>query len=226
MKRINYWKLAIVLITVVGFYARLKCCYWGKPFQLHPDEPVVVDSAIDMLERHSWIANSYNRPDQIEIKCDAILFELVSRVLYHKPTYEIFQVNQMPFYLIARFLTAIFGTLLIPLSALFVGEIARGQKLKYGNLIQLFTAILIAFLSVFVTQSAYATPDIVLTFFVVFFSLNMLYYVEYGRLINCICCALTIGISITIKYPGAILCVPFALMVVYRSLVEKKRRIS
>lgn len=58
--------------------------FWGKPLLLHPDEGATVNYVVEMLERHSWEAQSYDRPDHFEIKCDAILFTIVSWVKYEK----------------------------------------------------------------------------------------------------------------------------------------------
>ena len=68
-KRTAIWILA--LITLGGLGLRLASCFWGYPMALHPDEFTIVDNAIDMLRRHSWLAFVYNRPDQFEIKCNA-----------------------------------------------------------------------------------------------------------------------------------------------------------
>ncbi len=66
-----YYMIALSLITITGLILRMICCNWGAPLQLHPDEPTIVDQTIDMLYRHSWEANVYNRPDHFEIKCNS-----------------------------------------------------------------------------------------------------------------------------------------------------------
>ncbi|MBO4836906.1 MAG: hypothetical protein J5564_04355, partial [Clostridia bacterium] len=85
-----YLILIIGVITIIGLYLRLVCCNWGNPLQLHPDEPTIVDQTIDMLRRHSWEANVYNRPDHFEIKCNAVLFTVFSKIKYNMPAYEAF----------------------------------------------------------------------------------------------------------------------------------------
>ena len=98
-KRTLIWILA--LITLSGLGLRLASCFWGYPMALHPDEFTIVDNAIDMLRRHSWLAFVYNRPDQFEIKCNAALFAVASRVLFGVPAYEAFETHYMAFYVIA-----------------------------------------------------------------------------------------------------------------------------
>ena len=50
--------LILALITLGGMVLRLASCFWGYPMALHPDEFTIVDNAIDMLRRHSWLALS------------------------------------------------------------------------------------------------------------------------------------------------------------------------
>ena len=115
-KRIGIWALA--MITLVGMGLRLASCFWGYPMALHPDEFTIVDNAIDMLRRHSWLAFVYNRPDQFEIKCNAALFAVASRILFRAPAYEAFENHYMAFYVIARGFTTLFGTAMIPMAAI------------------------------------------------------------------------------------------------------------
>ena len=139
-KRTVIWILA--LITLGGLVFRLASCFWGYPMALHPDEFTIVDNAIDMLRRHSWLAFVYNRPDQFEIKCNAALFAVASRILFGVPAYEAFETHYMAFYVIARGFTSLFGTAMIPLAAFLAGRMAKEENRK---LTQLITAFLFAF---------------------------------------------------------------------------------
>ena len=210
------------IITVIGAIIRIISCYWGYPLQLHPDEPTIVNNVVDMLRRHSWEAFVYNRPDQFEIKCNAILFSIISWIKFHVPAYETFKDYTMMYYLIARGFTSMFGIALIPLSALVVGKIVEGIEIN-KRCTQYAVALLIAFSSIFVQHSAYATPDIPLTFFVVLFSYFFIEYLERGELKDFIICSIIIGISVTIKYPAIILSVPLAFMVIYREYLYTKK---
>ena len=213
------------IITVIGAIIRIISCYWGYPLQLHPDESTIVNNVIDMLRRHSWEAFVYNRPDQFEIKCNAILFSIISWIKFHVSAYETFKDYTMMYYLIARGFTSIFGIALIPLSALVVGKIVEGIEIN-KRWIQYAVAILIAFSSIFVQHSAYATPDIPLTFFVILFSYFFLNYLEKGELKDFIICSIIIGISITIKYPAMILSILLAFMVIYRECLYTKKYLN
>ena len=188
---------------------------------LHPDEPTIVKNAIDMLVRHSWEAFVYNRPDQFEIKCNAFLFTLVSWLKYHVPAYIAFKTHEIVFYLTARIYTSLFGIALIPLAAVVTGKIAAYLDVN-KKVAQISSALIVAFSSIFVQHSSYSTPDIPLTFFVVLFTYVFIEYFEKGDFksfaLNCI----IVGIGITIKYPAAVLCVPLAFMVIFRTVTIEK----
>ena len=217
-KKITVW--AIVLITLSGMALRLMSCFWGYPMALHPDELTVVDSAIDMLRRHSWLAYVYNRPDQFEIKCDAALFALASRILFGVPAYEAFETHYMAFYVIARGFTALFGTGMIPLAAVLAGRMIQDGRQR--RVAEIVTAGIFAFSPILVEHSAYATPDIVLTFFVLLFALTAQNYLETGKAGYLWLSVLVTGIAVTIKYPAAILCIVIAGMVIYRCVSDRK----
>jgi len=208
----------LALITLGGMVLRLASCFWGYPMALHPDEFTIVDNAIDMLRRHSWLAFVYNRPDQFEIKCNAALFAVASRILFGVPAYEAFETHYMAFYVIARGFTAIFGTAMIPLAAILAGRMVKKEN---RLLTQLITAFVFAFSPVLVEHSAYATPDIVLTFFVLLFALISQKYLESGKTMWLWLSVVVTGVGISIKYPAGILCLVIAASVIYRCIREK-----
>ena len=215
-KRTVIWILA--LITLGGLVFRLASCFWGYPMALHPDEFTIVDNAIDMLRRHSWLAFVYNRPDQFEIKCNAALFAVASRILFGVPAYEAFETHYMAFYVIARGFTSLFGTAMIPLAAFLAGRMAKEENRKLTHLI---TAFLFAFSPILVEHSAYATPDIVLTFFVLLFALLAQFYLESGKAAWLWLSVVVTGIGICIKYPAGILCLVIAAVVIFRCIRER-----
>lgn len=210
-------------ICLAAFLMRMICCFWGSPLQLHPDEQVPVDYAMELLARHSYEVSTYNRPDHFEIKCDAVIFTAYSLLRYHAMPYRIVNEHRMEFYVLARMYTALFGTALIPLSALFTGFLLKEQKKSLIRSAQLAVSAFVAFSAIFVQHSAYATPDIVLTFFVILFAYFQAKYLENGAKKDLILCAVITGIGITIKYPAALLCIAIAASVIIRALVIEKK---
>lgn len=211
----------LIFVTVLGGILRCIYCFRGYPYQLHPDEHTIVNNAIDMLSRHSWEAYVYNRPDQFEIKCNAFLFHIFSWLHYHVPAYEGFELNSGIFYVIARLYTTMFGTAMILLMYLTVGKILKKDSISKQK-VQLFAAAMIAFSPLFIEHSAYATPDIVLTFFILLTAYISAEYLENGKRWTIYAIALITGICITIKYPAAIVCSYIAFIVIYKCIKDKK----
>jgi len=216
--KIKWPVLAVVCIMVIGFAMRLYCCFWGYPEQLHVDEPVVVEAAERMLENCTYEVDIYYRPDHFEIKCDAALFALAAKYVYHQPIAEAFAEHTMAFYLLARLFTTVVGTLLIPLVALLAARIMRDADKIKRDFVAVSSALLTGTSLIFVQHSAYATPDVVLAFFVVLFAYLYVRYMEEGQLRYVIFAAATIGAAATVKYPAMILCMFLAGMVIYRTL--------
>lgn len=201
-------------LMIVGAVLRLVACFWGYPNQYHPDEGVIVDSALDMIERNSWEASRFNRPDHFEIKCVAILIEAYSRVTYHCKASEVTgDKSYNTFYLLARGYTAFWGVLMIPLAYLIA------EKLKKNS--GVIVAVLVALYPIFVTHSAYATPDIVLLFFVMLLWYISMLYLEKPTTGKVIAMSIAVAISITIKYTGAFGCVYIAIIVIHNCIKKK-----
>ena len=219
--RKNWFLLLTVLITAAAFGCRLVYCHWGYPLRLQPDEHAIVDKAMEMLSRHSWEADQYNRPDHFEIKCNSIIFTALSWVKFHKPAYEAFPEYTTYFYLRARYFTAVFGTALVPLVGALAGLLAASFRDRYKKIIQFFAMFFTAFPELFIENSSYATPDIVLTFFVTLFAWFSVLYLKNGNRKYLYYCMVIIGIGITIKYPAALLALPFAYIFIYREFICK-----
>lgn len=219
---ITWFLITITTVIVIGGLFRILSCYWGYPLPLHVDEPTIVEKTIDMLSRHSWNAYVYNRPDQFEIKCNAFLFTVVSWIKYHVPAYVAFKTHEMPFYLTARLYTALLGTALIPLTSMIIGKIAGPMPVQ-TKIAQISGAFIVAFSTIFIKHSAYATPDIPLTFFIAVFTYLFLSYLETGEHRTFVWSCVVIGIGITIKYPAAVLCIPLAFMVIYRAVIIESK---
>lgn len=215
---ISFW---IATITIVGLGIRVIYCFWGFPYRLHPDEPAVVESAIDMLSRNSWEADAYNRPDQFEIKCCAILFYFLSRIYYNLPVTEAFTNHNIAFYIVARLFTTVSGATMIPITCGLVREVFDNAPINIKR-IQIISALFIAFSPTLVLHSSYSTPDIPLSMLVMAFSIFLIRYLKTGKSKWMLLCSIITGLAISTKYTGAIMCVFIAIMVIYRAIVEHR----
>lgn len=197
--QVSHHFLWLVILLLAGASLRLLTCFWGYPFQLHPDEWTIVHSAINMISRNSYEAGVFYRPDHFEIKCCAILFQVISYIKYHVSAITAFPEHKMAFYLIARAYTAFFGVLTIILTYKIFEKISPRA--------QLYAVALVAFFPIFVQHSALATPDITLTFFVLLISYQSILYLENSSLKYLTFMCVTTGIGITCKYTCAIACI-------------------
>lgn len=201
-------------ITVAGLILRVISCFWGYPHPLHGDEPTTVWGAIEMLSRHSYEATMFYHPDHFQIKCLALLFQIVSYLWFGIPAYAAYNDHMCGFYVIGRLYTTFFGVLMIPLAYLIL------EKCKKRS--GLLGAALVAFYPIFVTHSAYATPDIVLAFFVMMITYLSILYLEKPTVWKLVWISVCIGISVTVKYTGAISCLWLAGIVIYERIRTKK----
>lgn len=209
--KMHHTYILLLTLIVLGTVLRILPCFWGYPYQLHPDEWAIVDNAIDMISRNSYIAYIYNRPDQFEIKICAVLFQIFSYLKYHVSANIAFRDHAAEFYIIARMFTAFFGVITIVLAYKFVEKIAPRAKI--------LTATMVAIFPIFVQHSAFATPDIVLTFFVLLIAYISFFYIQKPSLLYLGLMCVVMGIGITIKYTCAIAC----LYIVFLVYIEKSK---
>ena len=205
-----------ILLTVTGLSLRLICCFWGYPMRLHTDEPVITDNTIKWLRGEEWPRNAYDWPGNFVIKCNALIFTVFSRLAYHLPAAEAFTGRTRIFHIISRFFTTFFGTALIPLCGILTGKMLSGLPKVWKRLGVLLSMTGICFSCMFIRHSAYATTDIVLSFFTVLFAYVGSLYIEKDQKRYLYLCMILIGVGITVKYPAAILCIPLAGMVILR----------
>ena len=219
----RFYIIALILLTTIAFILRARCCFWGYPLRLDPDEQATVENAIDLLLRHSWQANTYFWPNHLNIKCDALIFSLASRIIYHKPAYEAIREHELSFYLMARFFTTLFGAAMVPLIMTFVGILASEFDTGYRHFMQICAGLFATFLTTFILHSSFATPDIGLGFFLLLFAYNLMIYASEGRDRSLYTCTILAGMGITIKYSAASLIIPLAVVVIYRAIALDKK---
>ena len=94
------------------------------------------------------------------------------------------------------------------------------EKIKKGA--GLIAAFLVAFYPIFVRHSAYATPDIVLTFWVMLVAYLSILYLENPSVKTLVFICVSVGVGITIKYTAAISCLWIAVIATMDCLKRKR----
>jgi len=199
-----------VAVVTAGTILRFAGIGWGLPLQLHADEWVVVEGAIDMAARNSFEPPFFFRPDHLETQASYLLFQAWSHLFGGGSPEVLFAENQAPFYALARAVSALFGSAMIPVAAL-IGA-------RFDRRIALFMAFAVAFFPPFVEHSRYATPDIALTFACMIVILGCVRYIVTERWWDLTLAVFGVALGITAKYPAVLAVTVVAAAVVIASV--------
>lgn len=188
---------------------------WGLPLLLHPDEPVIVDAALRMIQNRTLLPDVFYRPDHLLIIANSFLFRVIFKL------YNILGNSGNPgteiFYIASRTLTGLFAVGSIVISYL-IGK-------KHSNLTGIACAFAFAFYPRFITHAHYITPDVPTVFFMLLFIYTALIYMQKPGYKNLALMSLATAGFITIKYPGAICCLMIAVTVIVSSLTLKDKKL-
>ena len=227
MKNKEKSKLIIICSTcffmIIALAMRIVACYWGDPQILNIDEQFIMLPALDLIKNHTYICHVVNRPDQVEIKCVALILSIASKILWHADPNVIFDSHPIALHVMGRFFTTCFGVAMIPVSVIFAGKMSDILSIKKIKT-QIITAFIFCFFPIYIQHSGYMTPDVPLACMVMLFCIFFIRYLEDGKVSSLIISAVIVGICAMIKWPGLFLCFGIALMVIYRSVKEKKYR--
>ncbi|MCK2022195.1 glycosyltransferase family 39 protein [Microbacterium sp. kSW2-24] len=205
---------ALLSIVVVGAIVRFGGIGWGLPLQLHADEWVVVEGAIDMAQRNSFAPPFFFRPDHLETQLSYIIYQAWSYLFGGGSPEALFAVDQAPFYALARATTATLGTASIVV-AYFIGS-------SYARTAGLWSAFAIAFFPPLVEHSRYATPDVPLVFAVLLTILGAVRYIQRESWPWLVLASAGVAIGITAKYPAVAATSTIAVAVIVASIRSRQ----
>ncbi len=212
------WLTLTFLITLaLGATVRLVGINYDLPLITHPDEPRMVDSVIDMIERRSFEPREFTWPAHVVMMVGYIISVFYSYlVLGLQPEAAINLVGDEHWYLATRIGVAIFGIIGIVL-AYFIGA-----KLKRE--IGVVAAVFVAFFPFFVHHSHLATADIPLAVTVMAVVLAAMNYLEKPGYAPLLAMSFFTAFAIAIKYPGLIAAGMIAIVVAIRAITDKDLR--
>lgn len=205
----------LVVILVVATVVRVLGTRFGFPLFLHPDEFAVIDGVIDMAERNSFEPGpEFNlRPDHLEMKINYVLFAGFAAIFQGMSIEAAFAADPVPFYWIARLMTAAFGVATVGLAYL-VGA-------RWSRQVGIVAAALFAIFPPFVTHAHFATPDVPLTFSVLLLVYALMRYVRSCSWSTLLVAAFAVAMAVSIKYPGAVGTVTIAATVVAAAIRDR-----
>ena len=204
--RWDWVSTALTLIILGGAVARLVGGSWGLPLELHPDEWVIVDGAIDMARRHSFEPPYYFRPDHVEMQLSNLAYLAYSYLFHGSSPEALYASDPAPFILISRTITACFGVAMIVVAYL-IGT-------RFTRAIGILAAFLVAFYPPFIENSHFATPDVPLTCAFMIVTLACMRYLTSPSWGNLLLASLGVSVAIAIKYPGALGAIMIAIVVI------------
>ena len=188
---------------------------FGLPLTIKSDEPVVVNGAIEMIERRSFEPDRFQWPNHLGIMATYLAYVFVTPLAHGMLAEQ--AISELPigyFHLVARSVTATFGVAGIVL-AYFIGK-------RFHRLAGLFAAAFVAFLPDYVRESHYATPDIVLTTTVLGLVLAAMVYVDKPRVSWLLVTSAITALAIMAKYPGALGTVVIAAVVIATAIRDRE----
>lgn len=192
----KYTALTIVLvITIIGGFLRISGADWAFPILGHPDEATIVKPAYNLVEKGGWDPNTYLRPNHFSIYLNSIAYRVLNPIVFDTPITDSYKNHTTFFYLCARTISGIFGTLLIPASYL----IAREFTQKWAWIASLLTGVYPSF----TIHSHYATPDVSLTLLSALSFLFSIKYCKSNRLLPLVISIAFAALSVSEKYPCA-----------------------
>ncbi len=214
---LRHWvPISLTLILLGGAAVRLLGIGWGLPLQLHPDEYVIVDGAIDMARRHSFEPPYYFRPDHVETQLSNLAYLAYSHLLHGSSPQDLYAKNAAPFFLISRLITACFG----------IGMIILAYRIgvRFNQAIGVMAALFFAFFPLFVSNSHLATPDVPLSFAFMIVILGCMRYLDSPVWRNVLMASLGVSIAFAIKYPGALGTIMIAIVIILRGVQDRQWR--
>jgi len=180
----------------------------GFPLLTHPDEPAIIDPVFNMSLNRTLNPGVFYRPDQILYLLNFFFLNMLSLMKFGQNMAATFLSNQLFFYFYARFLIAIFGSL-IPIVAYKIGKEIKSE-------LALPAALVFALFPVYLKHSLYITPDIPITFFSLLIILLTLLYLNRNDEKFMYAAVIFSAFNTAEKYPGLI-----SLSVVFLGMILK-----
>jgi hypothetical protein len=196
--------IALGVILLCSLALRGVGATWGFPILGHPDEYVVTDPAVAMIEHGSIDPGYYNRPNHISIYASEVLYPIVAKAVSLGGVPQSFASDPKPYYVASRLVTAGWGVLMTA-AAYLIGSMAAPA-------VGIIAAALFALFPHFVEHSHYITPDIPVSALLMFVLLYCLRYLRNGRVLDLFLGLVFSCLAIAEKYP-AFLALPLLLAV-------------
>lgn len=199
--------LLLCIIFVFGIAFRFTGLFYGYPLQRHTDEHAVVMPAIDMANRHTLLAQGFQRPDNIGKKVSSLLYRAYACVITGTGFWEPLDTsNETIYFMISRVYIACMGVVMIGLAWLILK--------RFSITAGVIGALLIAVYPPFVKHSHYVTPDIPAAVMMMLCMLFALRYEKRPTYGNLVLTVLWAALGTLDKYPAILSCGMIGLIII------------
>lgn len=203
--------LIIFLLTLIGGIFHFYNLNWGAPYYFHPDERNIA-SAVSQLHYPAQMNPhffAYGSLPIYAIYFTAVVTNFLSQITQFTSQAPVFAVTFSQAIIISRFFSALFATLLIPISFVL------GKKLKNKN-----AGLLAAFLATtsvgFIQFAHFGTFEMWLTFFGTLLFWLCLEYLKAPKLKTLLLLSLCFGVLVATKVTSlALIPIPLAVLIVH-----------
>jgi hypothetical protein len=207
-------KYILPLILVLAFALRLKNIWFGYPLQLHPDEPVIVQSALNIISTGDMNPHNFLYPS-LNIYLNALLYKTVSLVENVILRISTDAKPEIHYYLYGRALNVLFSTA----SIYVVYDIGKRLFNPWSGIA---AACFIAASSLHVGNSYFVTVDTSMAFWCTLACLiATLIYTKGAKTSYYLAGGVCVGFAIGCKYTAFPAFLPILVAHVYQSRQER-----
>ena len=215
MRRVTWQILILGIIVFIGGALRFAGITYGLPFTYRPDEPTLFGIALRMIKTGDLNPHWFGYPPVIFYLNAIVLaiFSAITRTLGMSsgvadlPYPEILTIGVghtvMPaLFLLSRGLTALFGSMCIPVTYLI------GRKIHSHSFVALFAAALLAVSPAAVSASQSIMPDSFALFFLLISLWGAIRILGDPRLQNYVLAGCSVSLAVASKYNAGVIILP------------------
>jgi 4-amino-4-deoxy-L-arabinose transferase-like glycosyltransferase len=207
--------LILLGILVIALLLRIWGMGFGLPQKVHPDEPLLVDRAIEAAANGNYKTGFYHWPNfliymlHFEYLLTYVTGLIAGVYSSRADMFNSYFTNPTVYFWIGRITTTLFC--LIGMNCLYL----IGKKI--GNKgAGLAAAILMGFDALFIEHSRYITPDIPAVALMIYVWYCLIDYTNSGKSWTLFSAAFIGGVAVSTKYNAGLLIVPIAIAAVSR----------
>ena len=199
--------LTIGMITCAAFIMRFKGIWFGYPLTIHPDEYVIVNSALNIVKTHDLHPHTFNYPS-LNIYLQAIAYSLL-QIYNYVLGHSISNIAKIDYYLLGRTVTV-----LLSVATVYI-TYEMGKRL-FNEIIGILAAFFVCMANLHLSNSYAITVDSPVAFWS---SLSMLMAIQIynngEKKLYYLLSGIFAGFAVSSKYTAVFAILPMVLAHIY-----------